>query len=135
MAKQTQTETKAAKPKKKVVRNVPVGVAHVAASFNNTIVTITDPSGKTISWSSAGKAGYKGSRKSSGYAATVAAQDAGRQAVAAGVKEVEVNLKGPGAGRESAVRGLQSAGLNVSCLRDKTPVPHNGCRPRKPRRV
>jgi small subunit ribosomal protein S11 len=123
------------KPKKKISRNVPNGVAHVASSFNNTIVTISDPSGKPICWSSAGKAGYKGSRKSSGYAATVAAQDAGRAAVAMGMREVEVNLNGPGAGRESAVRGLQSAGLLITILRDNTPVPHNGCRARKPRRV
>jgi small subunit ribosomal protein S11 len=135
LAKQTTTKAPAAKPKKKTQRNVPTGVAHVNATFNNTIVTISDSAGKAICWSSAGKAGYKGSRKSSGYAATVAAQDAGRAAVSMGMREVEVNLNGPGAGRESAVRGLQSAGLMVTILRDNTPVPHNGCRPRKPRRV
>lgn len=135
MAKQTATKSSAAKPKRKVHKNVPSGIAHVTASFNNTIVTITDPSGRPVSWSSAGKVGYKGSRKSSGYAATVAAQDAGRAASALGMKEVEVNLNGPGAGRESAVRGLQSSGLMVTILRDTTPVRHNGCRARKPRRV
>lgn len=121
--------------KKKVIRNVPAGIAHVTASFNNTIISITDPSGHVISWASAGKVGYSGSRKSSAFAATVAAQSAGKSAVALGMKEVEVNLKGPGAGRESAVRGLQSAGLNITLIRDQTPVPHNGCRPRKRRRV
>jgi small subunit ribosomal protein S11 len=126
---------KGAKVKKRVNRNVPSGVAHVLASFNNTVVTITDPAGNVVSWSSAGKANFKGSRKSSAYAATVAAQEAGRAAMSMGMKEVEVNLKGPGAGRESAVRGLQSAGLFVTTIRDRTPVAHNGCRPRKRRRV
>lgn len=135
--KETKSDSKkpAVKARKKTVRHVPVGVAHVKATFNNTIITITDPSGQVISWSSAGKAGYVGSRKSSGFAATVAAQGAGRAAVAMGMKEVEVNLRGPGAGRESAVRGLQSAGLNITIIRDLTPVPHNGCRSRKRRRV
>ncbi len=121
--------------RKKVVRNVPIGVAHVKASFNNTIIAISDPMGRVIAWSSAGKSGYSGSRKSSAFAATVAAQDAGKIAVAQGMKEVEVNLKGPGAGREPAVRGLMSAGLTVTAIRDTTPVPHNGCRARKRRRV
>ena len=121
--------------RKKVVRNVPVGVAHVKASFNNTIIAISDPMGRVIAWSSAGKSGYSGSRKSSAFAATVAAQDAGKIAVAQGMKEVEVSLKGPGAGREPAVRGLMSAGLTVTAIRDTTPVPHNGCRSRKRRRV
>jgi small subunit ribosomal protein S11 len=98
-------------------------------------VTITDPSGKVISWSSAGKVNFSGSRKSSAFAATVAAQDAGKIAAAQGMKEVEVNLKGPGSGRESAVRGLQSAGLLITVIRDRTPLPHNGCRPRKRRRA
>lgn len=129
------TPKKAAKVRKKVVRNVPVGIAHVTASFNNTIISITDPMGRTIAWSSAGKTGYSGSRKSSAFAATVAAQDAGKVAASQGMKEVEVNLNGPGAGREPAVRGLMSAGLVVSAIRDATPVPHNGCRPRKRRRV
>jgi small subunit ribosomal protein S11 len=132
---QTTTPKKATKVRKKVARNVPVGIAHVTASFNNTIISITDPMGRTIAWSSAGKTGYSGSRKSSAFAATVAAQDAGKVAASQGMKEIEVNLKGPGAGREPAVRGLMSAGLMVSAIRDSTPVPHNGCRPRKRRRV
>ena len=126
---------KAPKVRKKNARNVPAGVAHVKATFNNTIVIITDPSGSVLTWSSAGKVKFSGSRKSSAFAATVAAQDAGRAVVNMGMKEVEVNLKGPGAGRESAVRGLQSAGLIVTIIRDKTPLPHNGCRARKRRRV
>lgn len=126
---------KPAKIRKKTQRSVPVGIAHVLASFNNTIVTITDLAGHVIAWCSAGKAGYSGSRKSSAFAATVAAQEAAKAAVALGMKEVEINLKGPGAGRESAVRGLQSSGLNITIIRDVTPVPHNGCRPRKRRRV
>lgn len=133
--KQTVVQKKGAKVRKKNTRNVPVGVAHVTASFNNTIVSISDPMGRVIAWSSAGKTGYSGSRKSSAFAATVAAQDAGKVAAAQGVKEVEVNLKGPGAGREPAVRGLMSAGLNVTAIRDATPVAHNGCRSRKRRRV
>jgi small subunit ribosomal protein S11 len=124
-----------AKTRKKTIRNVPSGIAHVNATFNNTIISITDPSGHVVAWASAGKVGYAGSRKSSAFAATVAAQDAAKNAMAVGMKEVEVNLKGPGAGRESAVRGLQSAGLGISIIRDQTPVPHNGCRPRKRRRV
>lgn len=136
MAKQTeQMQKKAAKPRKKGAQNIPSGVAHVKATFNNTIVSITDPSGHVISWASAGKVNFSGSRKSSAFAATVAAQDAGRNAMSAGMREVEVNLRGPGAGRESAVRGLQSAGLTITAIRDTTPVPHNGCRPRKRRRV
>jgi small subunit ribosomal protein S11 len=121
--------------KKKIVRNVPAGSAHVKATFNNTTVAITDLAGNVVSWSSAGKANFSGSKKSSAFAATVAAQNAARDAMALGMKECEVNLNGPGAGRESAVRGLMSAGLSVSIIRDKTPVPHNGCRARKRRRV
>lgn len=121
--------------KKKVSRNVPSGIAHVKATFNNTIVSITDLAGNVVSWSSAGKSNFAGSRKSSAFAATVAAQNAARDAMLLGMKECEVNLSGPGAGRESAVRGLQSAGLAISIIRDKTPVPHNGCRARKRRRV
>ena len=121
--------------KKKIVRTVPSGIVHVKATFNNTIITITDLAGNTISWSSAGKSNFAGSRKSSAFAATVAAQNAGREAMLVGMRECEVNLDGPGAGRESAVRGLMSAGLAVTIIRDKTPVPHNGCRPRKRRRV
>ena len=121
--------------KKKIVRNVPSGIAHVKATFNNTIVTISDLAGNVISWSSCGKSNFAGSRKSSAFAATVTAQNAARDAMVVGMKECEVNLSGPGAGRESAVRGLQSAGLVISIIRDTTPVPHNGCRPRKRRRV
>ncbi|MGE0670618.1 MAG: 30S ribosomal protein S11 [Parachlamydiales bacterium] len=117
------------------MRNVPSGIAHVKATFNNTIVVITDLTGNVISWASAGKVGFAGSRKSSAFAATVAAQDAAKVAMGVGMREVEVNLSGPGAGRESAVRGLQSSGMMITIIRDKTPVPHNGCRPRKRRRV
>jgi len=124
-----------AKTRKKISRTVPVGVAVVKATFNNTIIVICDPSGQVIAWSSAGKAGYVGSRKSSAFAATVAAQDAAKLAMAQGMRDVSVKLKGPGAGREPAVRGLQSAGLNVTMIADATPVAHNGCRPRKRRRV
>lgn len=125
----------ATKVRKKTQRSVPAGIAHVQSSFNNTIISITDMAGHVVAWSSAGKAGYSGSRKSSAFAATVAAQDAAKSAMAIGMKEVEVNLSGPGAGRESAVRGLLSSGLNVSIIRDVTPVAHNGCKPRKRRRV
>jgi small subunit ribosomal protein S11 len=125
----------AVRVKKKIVRTVPAGIAHVKATFNNTTVAITDLAGNVISWSSAGKANFTGSKKSSAFAATVAAQNAARDAMSLGMKECEVNLNGPGAGRESAVRGLMSAGLSVSIIRDKTPVPHNGCRARKRRRV
>ena len=121
--------------KKKINRTIPSGIAHVRATFNNTTVSITDLAGNVVSWSSAGRSNFSGSRKSSAFAATVAAQNAGRDAMALGMKECEVNLSGPGAGRESAVRGLQSAGLAITIIRDKTPVPHNGCRPRKRRRV
>jgi small subunit ribosomal protein S11 len=133
--KETEVKKPVVKARKKSTRNVPSGVVHVKATFNNTIIAITDPAGQVVSWASAGKVGYTGSRKSSAFAATVAAQDAAKAAMSLGMKEVEVNLKGPGAGRESAVRGLQSAGLNITTIRDKTPVPHNGCRPRKRRRV
>lgn len=133
--KTSSSAKKAVKTKKKVNRNVPVGIVYVKATFNNTIISITDPSGQVIAWSSAGKSGYSGSRKSSAFAATVAAQDAAKVAMTQGLKEVEVNLKGPGAGREPAVRGLMSSGLSITSIRDATPVPHNGCRPRKRRRV
>lgn len=140
MAKQEAQKTMVKKPtvaktRKKIARNVPTGVAHVKSTFNNTTVSITDLTGNVISWATAGKVGYVGSRKSSAFAATMAAQDAARAAMSVGMKEIEVNLSGPGAGRESAVRGLQSAGLLITIIRDKTPVPHNGCRPRKRRRV
>jgi len=126
---------KVVKTRKKVVQNVPSGIAHVKATFNNTIISITDPSGRVIAWASAGKVNFSGSRKSSAFAATVAAQDAAKIAASMGMKEVEVYLKGPGAGRESAVRGIQSVGMTISAIRDVTPVAHNGCRPPKRRRV
>lgn len=135
-AKPTKTMVKKPlKTRKKTQRTVPMGIAHVKATFNNTIVTITDPAGNVISWASAGKANFTGSKKSSAFAGTIAAQNAAKDAMSMGMKELEVNLRGPGAGRESAVRGLQSSGLTITIIRDKTAVPHNGCRPRKRRRV
>ena len=121
--------------KAKGAKNVHTGIAHVQASFNNTIVSITDLNGAVIGWSSAGKNGFRGSRKSTAYAAQMVAQDACRQAMGHGLKEVEVRVKGPGAGRESAVRAMQAVGLDITVIRDVTPVPHNGCRPPKQRRV
>lgn len=121
--------------KVKGAKNVVHGVVHVMATFNNTLVTITDQNGNVIGWSSSGKMGFKGSRKGTAYAAQVVSQDACRQAMAHGLKEVEVRLKGPGSGRESAVRALQALGIEVSTIKDVTPVPHNGCRPPKARRV
>jgi len=119
----------------KGAKNIHSGIAHILATFNNTIVTITDLGGNVIGWSSAGKVGFKGSRKSTAYAAQMVAQDASRQAMGHGLKEIEVLVKGPGAGRESAVRALQAIGLELTLIRDVTPVPHNGCRPPKQRRV
>ncbi len=116
-------------------KNITAGVAHVNASFNNTMITITDAQGNTIAWASSGSQGFKGSRKSTAYAAQMVAQDASRQAMGHGLKEVEVLVRGPGAGRESAVRALQAIGLDLTVIRDVTPVPHNGCRPPKQRRV
>jgi small subunit ribosomal protein S11 len=121
--------------KAKGSKNIHTGIAHVLSTFNNTIVTITDLKGNVIGWSSAGKVGFKGSRKSTAYAAQMVAQDASRQAMGHGLKEVEVLVRGPGAGRESAVRALQAIGLDLTVIRDVTPVPHNGCRPPKQRRV
>ena len=121
--------------KAKGAKNIHTGIAHVYATFNNTIVTITDLNGNVIGWSSAGKVGFKGSRKSTAYAAQLVAQDASRQAMGHGLREVQVLVKGPGAGRESAVRALQAIGLDLTLIRDVTPVPHNGCRPPKQRRV
>lgn len=121
--------------KAKGAKNVHTGIAHVLATFNNTIVTITDQRGSVIGWSSAGKCGFKGSRKSTAYAAQMVAQDACRQAMGHGLREVEVRVKGPGAGRESAVRAIQAVGLEITIIKDVTPVPHNGCRPPKQRRV
>ncbi|HTI68517.1 MAG TPA: 30S ribosomal protein S11 [Candidatus Limnocylindria bacterium] len=119
----------------KGAKNITAGVAHVVATFNNTQVTITDMQGNTIGWSSAGRVGFKGSRKSTAFAAQQAAQDAARQAMAHGMREVEVHVNGPGSGRESAIRALQAIGMEITVIRDVTPVPHNGCRPRKKRRV
>ncbi|MDR1191024.1 MAG: 30S ribosomal protein S11 [Verrucomicrobiales bacterium] len=121
--------------KAKGSKNIVHGIAHVLASFNNTIVSITDNNGNVLGWSSAGKCGFRGSKKSTAYVAQVVAQDACRQAMAHGLKEVEARLKGPGTGRESAVRALQAMGLDVNSIKDVTPVPHNGCRLRKARRV
>jgi small subunit ribosomal protein S11 len=128
-------KTGAGKPRKKERKNVSTGTAHVNSTFNNTIVTITDAQGNAISWSSAGHLGFKGSRKSTPYAAQMTAEDAGRKAKEHGVKTLDVLVKGPGSGRESALRALQSVGFNITSIVDITPVPHNGCRPRKKRRV
>ena len=116
-------------------KNITSGVAHVNSTFNNTMVTITDVQGNTIAWSSAGGMGFKGSRKSTPFAAQLAAEDAGKKAAEHGVKSLDVQVRGPGSGRESALRALQSVGFNVTSIRDVTPIPHNGCRPRKRRRV
>lgn len=124
-----------ARVKRRERKNITSGVAHVNASFNNTMVTITDAQGNTISWSSSGTMGFKGSRKSTPYAAQVAAEDAGRKAMEHGVKTLEVNVAGPGSGRESALRALQAVGFTITTIRDVTPIPHNGCRPPKRRRV
>ena len=116
-------------------KNITAGVAHVNASFNNTMITITDAQGNAISWSSAGMMGFKGSRKSTPYAAQVAAEDAGRKAREHGMEMLDIEVSGPGSGRESALRALQAVGFSISAIRDMTPIPHNGCRPRKRRRV
>jgi len=121
--------------KAKGAKNIAIGVAHILSTFNNTNVSITDMQGNVIGWSSAGRVGFKGSRKSTAYAAQQVAQDAARQAMSHGMKEVEIRVKGPGSGRESAIRALQAIGLEISTIKDVTPVPHNGCRPRKKRRV
>ncbi|HEY1172692.1 MAG TPA: 30S ribosomal protein S11 [Verrucomicrobiae bacterium] len=121
--------------KAKGSKNIAVGVANILATFNNTLVSITDMQGHVIGWSSAGKVGFRGSRKSTAFAAQQVAQDAARQAMAHGLREVEIKVKGPGSGRESAIRALQAIGLEISTIKDVTPVPHNGCRPRKKRRV
>ncbi len=126
---------KAIARKKKVKKNVPAGVAHIRASFNNTIVTISDLNGQVLSWATAGGKGFKGSRKSTPFAAQVAAEDAAKKAVDMGMKTISVLVKGPGAGRESAIRGIASTGLKVNLIKDVTPLPHNGCRPPKRRRV
>ena len=123
------------KVKIKGSKHIPFGIVHIRATFNNTMVSITDMKGAVIAWSTAGRGGFKGSRKSTAFAATMAAQDAARQAVGHGLQEVEVRVQGPGTGRESAIRALQSAGLNISAIKDVTPIPHNGCRAPKRRRV
>ena len=127
--------TTAKKQKKKVKKNVQSGIAHIQSTFNNTIVTITDVSGNVVAWSSAGVRGFKGSRKSTPFAAQLAAEDAAKKAMEHGLRNVTVFIKGPGAGRESALRALQAAGFKISLIRDITPIPHNGCRPPKRRRV
>jgi small subunit ribosomal protein S11 len=123
------------RPRRRERKNITAGVAHVNASFNNTIITITDAQGNTVSWSSSGSQGFKGSRKSTPYAAQVAADSAARKAMEHGVKVLEVEVKGPGSGRESALRALQAAGFTITSIKDVTPIPHNGCRPPKRRRI
>ena len=121
--------------KKKTKKNIPLGIAHVNATFNNTIITITDTKGNTIAWSSAGAEGFKGSRKSTPFAAQLAAENAGKKAKDNGVKTLEIEVRGPGSGRESALRALQTTGFIITSIKDVTPIPHNGCRPPKRRRV
>ena len=135
MADDKKGSGKAPRARKKEKKNVVVGVAHVAATFNNTMITITDVQGNAIAWSSSGTMGFKGSRKSTPYAAQVAAEDAARKAQEHGMRTLEVEVAGPGSGRESALRALQAAGFTVTSIRDVTPIPHNGCRPPKRRRV
>jgi small subunit ribosomal protein S11 len=136
MAAAASTNNKRPRGGKKVVRkNIPTGIAHVQSTFNNTIVTITDVAGNTVSWASSGARGFKGSRKSTPFAAQLAAEEAGRKAMDHGMRSVAVFVNGPGAGRESALRALQSVGFRVTLIRDVTPIPHNGCRPPKRRRV
>ena len=127
--------SKNSKSKKKVKKKIPFGVAHINSTFNNTIITITDTTGNTISWSSSGNKGFKGSRKSTPFAAQLAAEEAGKKAIEHGMKNIEIIIKGPGNGRESAIRALGSTGLNITVIKDVTPIPHNGCRPSKRRRV
>ncbi|MGG3917612.1 30S ribosomal protein S11 [Parageobacillus thermoglucosidasius] len=129
MARKTNTR------KRRVRKNIETGIAHIRSTFNNTIVTITDVHGNTIAWSSAGALGFKGSRKSTPFAAQMAAEAAAKASMEHGIKTVEVNVKGPGAGREAAIRALQAAGLEITAIKDVTPIPHNGCRPPKRRRV
>lgn len=129
------TTTSAASTRKKARRNVTVGVAHIKATFNNTVITITDTKGETLCWSSAGTCGFKGSRKSTPFAGQMSAQQVADKAVKFGMKEVDVKVKGPGSGRESAITAMQAAGLKIKSIEDVTPLPHNGCRPKKRRRV
>ena len=126
---------KKGRSKKKEKKNIPSGVVHIQSTFNNTIVTVTDPAGNVVAWSSSGVQGFKGSRKSTPFAAQMAAEDAAKKAMEHGVRSIDVYVKGPGAGRESALRSLQAAGLKVHLIKDVTPIPHNGCRPPKRRRV
>ena len=138
MATAGRTKAQAAsktKLRRKEKKNVTAGQAHIKSTFNNTIITITDPTGAVIAWASAGTVGFKGSRKSTPFAAQMAAEDAGKKAMEHGVRTLEVNVAGPGSGRESALRALQAAGFMITSIRDVTPIPHNGCRPRKKRRV
>src|SRR3989440_12010688 len=135
MAKEQQQQAGRAKPRRRERKNITSGVAHVSATFNNTMITITDAQGNTIAWSSSGSKGFKGSRKSTPYAAQMAAEDAGRKAMEHGMRTLEIEVKGPGAGRESALRALQAVGFAINAIRDVTPIPHNGCRPPKRRRV
>jgi small subunit ribosomal protein S11 len=135
MAKEKKKDRKSKSGKRREKRSVPHGVAHIQATFNNTLVTISDPEGNVVAWSSAGRIGFKGSRKGTPFAAQVAGQNAGQTARDYGMRSVDVMVKGPGAGRESAVRALQASGYDVKSIRDVTPIPHNGCRPRKRRRV
>ncbi len=135
MADERQAPRRPRAGRRKEKRNIPLGIATVQASFNNTIITITDPQGNVVSWGSAGASGFKGSRKSTPYAAGIAAQNTARSALEQGVREVDVRVKGPGPGRESAIRSMQGAGLKVRSITDITPIPHNGCRPPKKRRV
>ena len=132
---QQQGPTKQKSRKKKIKKNVPTGVAHIHATFNNTIITITDLAGNVVSWSSAGNCGFKGARKSTPFAAQLAAEQAAKRAQEHGVRIISVNVKGPGSGRESALRALHGSGLKINFIRDVTPIPHKGCRPRKRRRV
>jgi len=128
-------QKKRSKSRRRERKSVPVGRAYVQSSFNNTIVTLTDPQGNVIAWGSSGSARFKGSRKGTPYAAQLAARDAVRKGMEHGLRQVEVYVKGPGSGREAAIRSLQASGLNITSIRDVTPIPHNGCRPRKRRRV
>jgi len=135
MAQQSSQKQAAARARKKVKKHVSDGIAHIHASFNNTIITITDRQGNALSWATSGGAGFKGSRKSTPFAAQVAAESAGRAAIECGIKNLEVRIKGPGPGRESAVRALNALGIKISQIADVTPIPHNGCRPPKRRRI
>ncbi|MFH1018271.1 MAG: 30S ribosomal protein S11 [Pseudomonadota bacterium] len=135
MATETTPTPKPKAGKKKERKNVPFALAHIQATFNNTIITITDPNGSILCWGSSGAAGFKGSKKSTPFAAEVAASSTGRKAAEHGVRTLDIEVRGPGAGREAAIRALQSSGIKVNSIRDVTPIPHNGCRPRKRRRV